>query len=188
MTAITPQADLVRHYRWLRQAGDNDAHSGNGSVRVGEHYWITPSGACADALTEQDLVPAELTAAPPAGASLDAPLHAAVYHNRDDVGAILHSHGPHALALTLDGTPFRALDFEGQAYFPQVPVLDIPYADYLQRAPAEVAAGLREHRIVIVRGHGLYAADRDLNLAYKWCSSLEHSARIAYLARQAGIT
>jgi L-fuculose-phosphate aldolase len=37
-----------------------------------------------------------------------------------------------------------------------------------------------------VRGHGVYATARNLNLAYKWSCSLELSARTAWLARVAG--
>ena len=37
--------DLVRHYRWLRQYGNNDSHSGNASTRVGDTLWVTPTGA-----------------------------------------------------------------------------------------------------------------------------------------------
>jgi L-fuculose-phosphate aldolase len=48
-----------------------------------------------------------------------------------------------------------------------------------------VAAALSEHPIMVVRGHGVYACAQDLDLAYKWTCSLEHSAKTAYLARQA---
>jgi L-fuculose-phosphate aldolase len=39
----------------------------------------------------------------------------------------------------------------------------------------------------VVRGHGVYAAAATLDLAYKWTCSLESSARIAWLARVAGV-
>ena len=34
--------DLVQYYRWLREYGYNDSHSGNASVREGDHIWVTP--------------------------------------------------------------------------------------------------------------------------------------------------
>ena len=45
---MDPRLDLIRHYRWLRQYGLNDSHSGNISLRSGDDYWISPTGACAD--------------------------------------------------------------------------------------------------------------------------------------------
>ena len=184
---MDPRADLVRHYRWLRQYGLNDSHSGNASVRGADAVWVTPTGACADTLCEEDLIRCPLAGPPPAGASLDAPLHLAVYRRNPALGALLHSHGPHSVALTLDGRDYEPPDFEARYYFGRVPVLDIPYDRYLEEAPQRVAEVLAGSKVAIVRGHGVYAADTTLNLAYKWTCSLELSAKTAYLARTAGV-
>ena len=101
------RADLIRHYRWLRQYAINDSHSGNVSVRDGTCLWITPSGACADILGADDLIRAGCGEPPPAGASLDAPLHLAVYRRCPHHGAVIHSHGAYTVAMTLDGSEFR---------------------------------------------------------------------------------
>ncbi len=178
--------ELVRYYHWLRRYGLNDSHSGNASVREGDHYLITPTGACADTLCAADLLTCPLQGAPVAGASLDAPLHQAVYRHNPQASALLHSHGANSVAMTLDGRNFEPVDFEGQYYFGQVPVINIPYQDYLAQAPERVATALAQHPVVIVRGHGVYACAETLNLAYKWTCSLELSARTALLARQAG--
>jgi L-fuculose-phosphate aldolase len=176
--------DLVRHYRWLRRYGLNDSHSGNLSVRGGTDYWITPTGACADTLEGDDLVRCPLDDRPPQGASLDAPLHRQVYLQNPGAMVVMHSHGPYSIAMTLNGEDFLPEDFEGQYYFRRIPVLDIPYAAYLERAPAAVAGALAESPVAVVRGHGVYACAKTLNLAYKWTCSLESSAKTAWLARQ----
>lgn len=178
---------LVRYYRWLRKHGLNDSHSGNASLRDGDVAWVTPTGCCGDTLEAEDLVACPLGAPPPEGASLDAPLHLAVYAANPAAGAVLHSHGPHSITMTLDGNDFLPLDFEGRYYFPRVPVLDIPAELYTARSPPAVAEALAAHRICIVRSHGVYAAAETLDLAYKWTCSLESSARIAWLARTAGL-
>ncbi len=186
MPAMDLRADLVRYYRWLRRYGLNDSHSGNASVRVGDQVWVTPTGCCADTLRATDLLPCPLEGPPPEGASLDAPLHLAVYRANHALGAVLHSHGPHTVALTLTGEDFEPPDFEAQYYFGRVQVLPIPYDRYLAEAPAAVARALADRRVVVVQGHGVYAAAPSLNLAYKWSCSLELSAKTAYLARTAG--
>jgi L-fuculose-phosphate aldolase len=178
---------LVRYYRWLRQHGLNDSHSGNASLRDGTTAWVTPTGCSGDTLEPDQLLACPLGSPPPPGASLDAPLHLAVYAACPAAQAVLHSHGPHSIAMTLGGGDFSPVDFEGRYYFPVVPVLDIPPALYIARSPGEVAYALARHRICVVRGHGVYAAAATLDLAYKWTCSLESSARIAWLARAAGI-
>jgi len=182
-----PREALILYYRLLRQNGYNDSHSGNASVRDGETIWVTPTGACADTLTAESLKACHPGEAAPEGASLDAPLHLAVQQCRDDVGAVLHSHGHHAVGLTLKGGDFIPPDFEGSFYFGRVPVLDVAYEAYTREAPARVAEALQDAPICIVRGHGLYARGENLDRAYKWSCSLEQSARTAFVALQAGL-
>ena len=178
--------DLVRHYHWLRQYGLNDSHSGNASIRDGDTVWVTPTGACADTLQASELIRCDLHSHMGGGASLDAPLHVMVYQKNPDARAVLHSHGAYTVALTMDGQDFQPKDFEGQYYFPTVPVIDIPHKDYLRESPLRVSEMLADYRIVIIRGHGVYAQADSLNHAYKWTSSLEQSAKTAWLALQTG--
>jgi len=175
---------LVQYYRWLRQYGLNDSHSGNASVREGDIVWITPTGACADTLEVADLIPCHLGHPPPPQASLDTPLHLAVYQHNTQARAVLHSHGPYLVALTLKGKDFVPVDFEGQYYFSTVPVLNIDYDQYEAQSPQLVAETLAHHRATIVSGHGLYVQAKTLNLAYKWSCSLELSAKTAFIAQQ----
>lgn len=186
MTAQHSREDLVRHYHWLRQYGLNDSHSGNASLRDDDTVWVTPTGGCADTLTPEKLVACPLAGPPAERASLDAPLHLAVYRANPLARAVLHCHGPYTVAMTLGGGDFLPPDFEGQYYFARVPVIDIAYADYLAQSPARVAGVLARHPITVVRGHGLYAWGESINHAYKWCNSLELSAKTAWLAQQAG--
>lgn len=179
--------DLVQHYQWLRQYGCNDSHSGNASFRWHDEVWVTPTGCCADTLSVDDLVRCHISGDSEAAASLDAPLHIEVYRHNSEARAIFHSHGPHAVALTLNGEDFVPVDFEGQYYFPFVPVISIPYDDYVSRSPRAVAEQLATHKVAVVRGHGVYACAESINLAYKWSCSLELSAKTAWLAKQIGL-
>jgi L-fuculose-phosphate aldolase len=178
------RAQLVQYYRWLRQYGLNDAHSGNISVREQNKIWITPTGACADTLQIADLIACQIGQTPPQGTSLDAPLHLAVYANNPQAVAVIHSHGPYSVAVTLNGQPFKPIDFEGQLYFPVVSVINIDYDRYVQTSPALVAEQLSHDPITVVKGHGVYAQAESLNLAYKWTCSLELSAKTFFIAGQ----
>lgn len=173
--------DLVAHYRWLRQYGCNDSHSGNASFRWHDEIWITPTGCCADTLQADDLVLCDIDGKLDERASLDAPLHIEVYRQNAKAQAVFHSHGPNAIALTMNGEHFVPIDFEGQYYFPSVPVVTIPYERYVELSPSLVALELTGHKVTIVRGHGVYTCGETINLAYKWSCSVESSAKIALL-------
>jgi L-fuculose-phosphate aldolase len=176
--------DLVQHYRWLREGGYNDSHSGNASVRTREEIIITPTGAWAERLRVEELVHWSLDDEPPPRASMDARLHQAVYAALPDARAILHSHCPHLVALTLDGDPFVPQDFEGMHYFgPQVPVVEVDPAHYFEQSPAKTAEALRSAPAAVVRGHGVYVWGTHLEQAYQRTTAVELSARIAWLAR-----
>lgn len=178
--------DLVRHYHWLRQYGLNDSHSGNASIRNGDALWITPTGCCADTLSSAELVECHIDGTIGKGASLDGALHLAVYRANSKIRAIIHSHGPYSVAMTMDNKEFLPQDFEGQFYFTRVPVITIPYERYLEQSPRLVSEVLAEFPIAVVRGHGVFACAENLTLAYKWTCSLELSAKTAFIARQAG--
>jgi L-fuculose-phosphate aldolase len=179
--------ELVRYYRWLREYGYNDSHSGNASVKDGERFWVTPTGCCADTLEVEGLIECPVFGDIPAGASLDAPLHQQIYQKNTAAKAVIHSHGPYSIAVTLNGEPFIPVDFEGQYYFPEIPVAVIPYAAYLEQAPAVVSEILVQQKIMVVRGHGVYSCAENLNLAYKWTCSLELSSKIFAIAKNIGI-
>ena len=178
--------DLVRHYHWLRQYGYNDSHSGNASCRDGDQFWVTPSGYCADTLQDHQLIQCALSGDLGKGASLDATLHAQVYLHNSSSNAVLHSHGAYSVAMTMNGEDFIPADFEGQFYFDRIPVITIDYDQYLEQAAEAVGLALSKHKVVVVRGHGVYATAETMNLAYKWTCSFELSAKTCFLAQQAG--
>jgi len=184
-SAEDPRAELVRYYQWLRRYGYNDSHSGNASIRVGDWFYVTPTGASADALTPEQLIRCPIDGDCPPGASLDAPLHRAVYRAQPGARAMLHSHGAYSVGVSFGGQDFHPADFEGRYYFETVPVLSIDYDRYVDEAPAKVAEALANYPVAIVRGHGVYAWGETLDRAYKWTGSLELSAKTYVIARQA---
>ena len=157
--------ELTTYYQWLRQYGYNDSHSGNISARSHDRFWITPTGACADTLKADDFIAVPVHGDLPVGASGDANLHQNIYQQTPATGAVIHSHCPYATALTMDGEAFIPPDFEGQLYFPVVPVITVPYTSYFEEAAPRVAEILTEHPVCIVRGHGVYARGETLNQA-----------------------
>lgn len=169
----------------LRAAGYNEAQIGNASVRDGARFWITPSGAAADAVRPEDLIACAVDGACPEAASLDAPVHLEVYRQLPEVGAVLHTHGPHSVAVSFAGRDFEPPDFEGARLLGSVPVLKVAPDAHLDQAPAKVAEALNSYPVCIVAGHGVYACGKTIRDAYRWITTLELSARVFVIAREA---
>lgn len=92
---------LCEAYRALARQGLNRGATGNLSVRSADGFWITPSGATADRLTEDSLVYLGAHGEPRARTrpSSEWPLHRAIYGARGDAAAVVHCHSPHATTL-----------------------------------------------------------------------------------------
>jgi len=181
---MNPQQQLTFYYKLLRQHGLNDSHSGNGSVRHGDGFVVTKTGACADTIVVDELINCALAQALPEKASLDAGIHQQTYQQLTGCQAILHSHNPYTIASTLSGDTFVPVDFEGKLYFSELPIIECADDDYLKIMPRRISECLKDYPIAIVRSHGVYAAAESLELAYKWLCSIEQSAKIKWLAKQ----
>ncbi len=169
-------------------AGLVSSHAGNLSVRVGERITITRRGCMLGALHARDLVETGLEREPEddVNASSELPTHRAIY-GTSPAAAVVHTHPPHGIVLSLDRDEIVPLDFEGSYLYRRVPVVPASAEVGSEEVAHAVGAALAQERLCMVRGHGLFAAGRTLEEAYQWSSSFEASARVLYLARLAGI-
>lgn len=173
--------------RDLFTTGLNNSHSGNLSARKGDKILITRRGSMLGHLEECDLVETgiEKDDGGTALASTELGVHRAIYIKTPAL-AVLHAHPPHAIAMSLLEDELVPVDAEGLYLLPRVPVLS-PKQTIASKELEEILPGvLREFRIAVVRGHGSFAAGQTLEEAYHWTTSLEHSCRIAILARSMG--
>jgi L-fuculose-phosphate aldolase len=164
------------------------SHAGNISVRRGDRLLITRRGAMLGALRAQDLVETGIDRDDQgfALASSELLTHRAIYRETG-AQAVLHTHPPHGIVLSLDRDEFVPVDFEGSCLFDRVPVVTAKGGVGSAETAASLSAAMVHHRLCLLRGHGLFAAADRLELAYQWTSSFEASARVAYLARLAGV-
>ena len=84
---------------------------GNLSLRVAENQVaVTPSGRDYDTMTSKDIVVVDLSGktvhqASDRNASSETPLHLAIYRQRPDIMAIVHTHSVHASACAVAHKP-----------------------------------------------------------------------------------
>lgn len=186
------KAEAIRaacRHAWQR--GLLAGFNGNASVRAGESgelCLVTRSGAAKGALQRDDLCLVRLAdgqclaGGPP---SSELGMHLAIYREQPKALAIVHTHPPHLLALSLRIPPeerLRMSVFEADPLRKRMSTA--PDHEPGTQALAD-AVGLCavNHEAVWMERHGLVAWGKDLITAGALNEELEHLARIQLLSR-----
>jgi L-fuculose-phosphate aldolase len=160
----------------LRNDGLIVANFGNMSARTEDGFFITSTGSYLDCPGRAVMVPFEGPV--PENASSEYRAHREVYRATRH-SALVHAHPPHVVAASLVMNEIIPLDCEGGMFCPVISVVEgKPGSDEIGR---NVAEALRLANIVVVKGHGTFAAGRGLDEAYILTSLVEHSCRILWL-------
>ena len=163
--------------------------SGNLSVRTDRGMLITPTSVRYETLSPEDIVHLR-----PDGAVLEgrfAPssewrMHAEIYARFPAVGAIVHTHSPHATAFAAAGKPIPESLIEMRFFLGG----EVPCAAYAPAGTREV--GLRCCEVLSGRGgclmanHGAVAVGKDLDEALLRAEYIEDAAKIALLSMGLG--
>lgn len=175
----------------MNAAGINQGKSGNVSARSvdGLAMLITPSGVAYDTLTPEAIVRVRLEDGEAEGALLPSSewrMHRDIYAARADAGGIVHTHAPHATALSCrrEGIP---------AFHYMVAVAggaDIRCADYAtfgtQALSDHMLAALEGRTACLLANHGMIGFAADPARALALAVEVEALARQYLLARQLG--
>ncbi|MDF1534926.1 MAG: class II aldolase/adducin family protein [bacterium] len=171
--------EFSRVGRILFQAGLNNSHSGNMSVRLGDRVVITRRGAMLGELAGDDLVQVGL-AVDDSGialASTEVGVHRAIYAATSHL-AVVHTHPRAATALSMTRDHIVPVDDEGRYYFKRVPVLSVAASIGSVDLERELPALLKDFPIVMVRGHGAFAVGGNLEEGLQITHALEWSCDI----------
>ena len=160
-------------------------------------FAIKPSGVPYDELKAEDIVVVDLDGTVVEGklrASSDTPTHAILYRNFSGVGAIVHTHSPHACAWAQAA---RAIPIYGTTHADHL-ATDIPCTEFMTdravRNDYEVETGKQiiatfksarldpaEVPMVLVAGHGPFAWASTPEKAVYNAAVLEEVARMAWM-------
>lgn len=162
---------------------------GNVSVRLDDgRVLATPTMTCKGRMTEDSLAITDMQGQPlnERKASSELAMHLLIYQERPDVKAVCHAHPPHGTAFAVAGL---AID---QPILSEV-ILTlgcVPLAEYGTPSTAELTEAMRplvkHHNALLMANHGAVAYGAGLWQAFDRLETLEHTARIAILARLLG--
>jgi len=170
------RAAVIEAGRWAAARGWTPATSGNFSVRVdARRIAITASGGDKGALDPADVLVVGLDEAPDPRASAEAPLHAMLYRERPETGAVLHVHSLAATVVSRRSAQDGAVRIAGVELLKAFggidtheATLEVPVFDNDQDVTA-LAARVRDRLArlpaawgYLIAGHGLYAWGRDV--------------------------
>ncbi len=162
---------------------------GNVSIRLDENRVLaTPTMTCKGRMTEDCLAITDMDGKPLTDkkASSELAMHLLIYKARPDIKAVCHAHPPHGTAFAVAGL---AID---------KPILSeviltlgcVPLTDYGTPSTDELTEAMKpfveHHNALLMANHGAVAYGTDLWQAFDRLETLEHTARIAILAKALG--
>ena len=180
--------------RWAKQSYEEKLFagtSGNLSLydREQDIMVITPTSVAYETITPEDM-----TVMRPDGELLEGKyrpssewrMHAAVYLEKPEVGAVIHTHSPYATAFAVNHSNIPVILIEMVLFFGG----DIPLAQFAVPGTWEVGQEavkvLKERTACLLANHGVLAIGKDLEQAHLRAVYAEDAARICSIAMTQG--
>lgn len=185
------RAEVYRALKALPSSGLVQGTSGNVSGRDGDYVVIKPSGVEYDSLSPDDLVVVDLSGRVIEGVlkpSVDTSAHLHIYRSVPEIGGVVHTHSTYA-------TVYAVLGRSIPVYLTELADLfggPIPVSSYVPPGDEEIGKEFAEKacpgrfQALLMRNHGVFTAGKTPKDALTAALIVEHSARIAYLAEDAG--
>ncbi len=184
------RADICEVGRRVWQRGYVAYNDGNLSIRLDANTVLaTPTGVSKGFLKPDMLVLVDLEGNQIGGhlrMSSEIQMHLTLYRERCDIGAVVHSHPPHATAFAVIGEELNRPTLPEAV----VALSGVPLADYGAPGTPELSKTvmpyIHDYDVFMLSNHGVTSIGRDIFEAYYRTETLEHLAHITYLARCLG--
>jgi L-fuculose-phosphate aldolase len=185
---IALRDDLVAQYKRVVGLGLNELASGNLSCRFGDGMLISATGVSGETISRETVVAVGLDGAWQGryAPSSEWMMHAAIYRDHVDAGAVVHTHSDYCVAVSCQNRPLPGFHYLiGVFGGDDVPC--VPYSTFGGRELAETAsAALKDRTACLLASHGMICRARTLSAAVNLAHRLEIMARQYVLARQLG--
>jgi L-fuculose-phosphate aldolase len=180
--------ELIKYGKKIVEAGLAHSHFGNVSKRVGDQMLISTTGSMLDEL-EGQIVTVPIDPASPDEldviASSEVNVHRAIYKETSAL-AILHGHSQYAVVMSMLYKPGEQIvpeDSESIYFLHEIPVVTGGIGS--EELARNAAHALRDHKGIVVQGHGTFARGATVDEAFVILSSIEHACMVKYLCDMA---
>jgi L-fuculose-phosphate aldolase len=169
---------IIKAGQLLFKEGLVDARAGNLSVRLDGRVLITRTGRHVGELSLEDIIELPLygESVLEKRASSEWVVHKEIYLQTSH-RAVVHAHPPKAVILSMSLDHIEPIDSEGKALLGSIKVLPDYPSGSLELARA-VSEELKNSKLVVVRGHGVFSVGNDPLEGYSLISVLERSCGI----------
>lgn len=188
---LQSQREAIVHYgRKMITSQLTTGAGGNLSIfdRASGRVAISPSGIEYYDLQPEDVVITDLDGQVIEGQytpSSELGFHLALYRQRADVNAVLHTHSVYATTIACLGWEIPAVHYLVGFSGHKVPLA--PYATFGTPELADnVATSIGDYNALLLANHGLIAVGADLSRAFNTAEEIELVARIYYQAESVG--
>lgn len=158
---------------------------GNVSVRESDRVAMSPSGVPYEEVTADNVPLVNLDGERVDGdlkPSNETPMHTIIYREREDVGAIIHTHSPYASTFASLNQPIPASHYLIAYIGQEIPVAgyEPPGTEALGRLAADNMGN--DHDAVLLKNHGVIAVGPTAEAAFEVAMMVEYCAQIHYQA------
>lgn len=190
---MTLQEKLALACRVLAMQGHNDLIYGHVSAltETPQQYWIKGSGIGLEEVTEDDLVLIDFDGNKIAGKRPrhnEFPIHSEVYRTSAEIRCVIHTHPVYSTIIASSEHRLLPLTNMSCAFYPPALRKFEESSDLIVTAEqgTAVAKLLEEHKIVLLRNHGIVVAANTIEEACVRAVLLEHSAKAQVTAASMG--
>ena len=184
----SPAAQLARIAAQLQSSGLNAGTSGNASIRLVDGLLVTPSAVPPDRMTPESMVELSKDGQPRSAGvpTSEWRIHAAVYQQFPEAGAIVHTHSTYATALAALREDLPAFHYQLAKAGGHL-IVCAEYAPFGSPELSDaVIAALGNRRACLMANHGMIAYAPTLDAAFALALEVETLCQQYLIARSVG--
>jgi len=118
----------------------------------------------------------------------ESPIYTEIFKARPDVNAIVHSHAPMCIALSLADKPVACAHMQSIRFGRGVPIYPKPIYILDEAEGKDLAGALDQGNAVMIKGHGIVTVGDDIDQACMNALYMERAAKIQAIALLLGFT
>ncbi|MHA1488115.1 MAG: class II aldolase/adducin family protein [Promethearchaeota archaeon] len=178
--------ELIYYSKKLQEKGFVVGPGGNASCKIGQNFFIKPSGLDFYSIKEKDLVKVDVKTGSVFShkykPSSEVSLHQAIYQQRSEVKCVFHTHPPFTVGLSACGIPIKHLFPDSVVYLGK----HIPLIEYCtpctERLAEMVKNSIGNDNVLVLKNHGAISLGENIKSSYLRMLLLENLAYVQWIS------